>query len=196
MTDKLFLTGPSGCGKTTSILRLLPSFSGSIGGFIVQRLVSNTKPLGYCMVPSRKADKTWLETEKLPKTCFLTVREQELKFDANLFTQSFLELTADGDLIILDEIGGVELQISEVRARILSLLNSDTPLLAIWKSKENLLQMIQKGKASSDLLLLHQEMESQIRSHPRARFLEASSGLFMPELIQFFGFLQKRKEHQ
>jgi len=170
MIEKLVITGPSGSGKTSALLKLLPYVQGKTGGFVVQRVRSGERVLGYSMIPSREASEVWIEATEPPNTCFLTLEDQNLHFHTDRFSDSFMQLTLEGDLMILDEIGGIELQLPEVRARILSLLSSNKPLLVIWKSKENLLQMIQEGKAPSNLLILHEEMEALIREHPKAAF--------------------------
>jgi|GEM_PF-6281581 len=168
MKNKLFLKGPSGSGKTTSLIQLLASVQGKIGGFMVQRVRSGENVLGYAMIPAKDADQVWVEVTKSPLTCFLTVENTGLHFHSDRFTESFMQLTSEGDLILLDEIGGIELQLPEVRMRIMELLKSDIPLLAVWKSRENLLHMIQYGKAPTSLLTLHQELESIILNHSKS----------------------------
>jgi len=171
MKNKLFLTGPSGSGKTTSLIQVLSSIQGDIGGFMVQRIRSGGQVIGYSMVPAKDMDQVWANQSEPPTNCFLTMGNTGLCFHPDRFAESFQQLTQKGDLIVLDEIGGIELQLPQIRLRILELLKSDTPLLAVWKSRENLLHVIQHGKVSSALLPLHQEVESILLNHPKAAIL-------------------------
>lgn len=174
MIEKLFLTGPSGSGKTTNLIQLLDSVQGDIGGFVVQRIRSGERVLGYAMTPAKGARQVWVEASEPPPNSFLTMENEGLRFHPERFTADFLQLTSQGDLILLDEIGGMELLLPEIRLRLAELLNDGPPLLAVWKSKENLMHMIHRGNAPASLLSLHQEIELLIQKNERAAIVSES----------------------
>ena len=68
---------------------------------------------------------------------FLIRTETGLEFKEEVFSEQFLAAIEQGEMLYLDEIGGIELKIESVRKRIYQLLKEPRPILGVWKSKEN-----------------------------------------------------------
>lgn len=141
MSQNIFFEGPVRSGKSTALRKaLLPHFS-EVGGFVVQRLVgSNGHPAAYRLAgitdPAAflavDAPYTGGETD-----IFLRLPSRE--FDSAVFEAKGIELldrSQDKRILLLDEIGGLELLIPSFRDRLISLLQGETPCVGIMKERQ------------------------------------------------------------
>lgn len=122
MKRRLFLTGPIGCGKSTAIATALGEDIVRCGGFLTRRY--REPYLHFC-----------LET---PDGCH---KETFLDFSSGkpiLNLEIFSSLGTDalrGDVLILDEIGGIELLVPEFVSAFEEILGSDIPILGVIKGE-------------------------------------------------------------
>lgn len=172
MIQHLFLQGPSGSGKSTALLRALHQSALPVGGFLTQRLFRHGRLFGYAMIPAAQANRVFDDAPNENQSCFLMVEAGQLAFDSNQFLKDFLRFTSQGSILLLDEIGGAELMIPEIRQAILSVMEKPIPILGVWKSRENLMNMIHHGKAPPELLTYHQEMELLLSSQKHTLLME------------------------
>ncbi len=129
----LFLTGDSGEGKTTLLFQCLKPYHTVTGGFFSQRLVNESgDTVGFRLASAKEV---WE-----PKVCY----EDGL---TNIFLKRTIEgmvsypevfqkegrkfLTSHGDhkLILMDEIGGVELLIPEFMEAVYACVKVQSPVL-------------------------------------------------------------------
>lgn len=129
---RLFLTGPIGCGKSTAIEAALGNQLSLCGGFRTRRgLLRGRHPVNFVLESPDGSS-----------------REVFLDFSKG-FPEVHMEVFSDfavrmlrGNILILDEIGGVELLCPEFMAALESVLHSDVPILGVMK-----------GEGPSDTLL-------------------------------------------
>lgn len=139
MYKHLFLEGESGAGKSTLIKECLCSHIDKVGGFSVQRLLdSNNNTVAFRLAAAENlntavpydhgADNIFRSflggagTKNFPEV-FETegVRLLELAKEKNK------------ELILLDEIGGLELQVEAFHEKLLEILSGDTPCIGVIK---------------------------------------------------------------
>lgn len=125
MKCHLFLTGSMGCGKSTAIAKAVGQKLPGFGGFLTKRILDSD---GY-------ARSFYLESpDGSTRKTFLDFSSGKPKAHLEVFQDlgvSFLT----GDILILDEIGGIELLCPEFTAALEAVLASDVPILGVMKGK-------------------------------------------------------------
>ena len=164
MISKLLLQGPSDSGKTSLILHTLQQAKLAAGGFVVQRLLLPTGIRAYCLTPVAEANSPCLPYDPEQAGIFLNITADGAQFSADTFLRQFIALTENQPFLVLDEIGGAELQLSPIRQRLSELFRSDSVILGVWKSQENLEHLIDRGNLTPDLLNYHDELETLFSS--------------------------------
>lgn len=119
MTRRLFLTGPMGCGKSTAIAKALGDDISRCGGFLTRR---HRQPHLHFTLESPDG----------------AVRETFLDFaggkpEVNL--GAFSEVYLRGGVLVLDEIGGIELLNPAFASALEGLLDRDVPVLGVIKDE-------------------------------------------------------------
>ena len=119
MKRRLFLTGPIGCGKSTAIARALEDKISGCGGFLTRRY---REPHLHFTLES--PDGTFRKT-------FLDFAKGKPEVDLSVFSN----MDFSGNVLILDEIGGIELLNADFSAALEMALNSDIPILGVIKGE-------------------------------------------------------------
>lgn len=119
MKRRLFLTGPIGCGKSTALQQALGPDLSRCGGFLTRRC---REPHLHFTV--HRPDGTCLGT-------FLDLPGGEPKTDLSVFSR----LDLSGGVLILDEIGGIELLNPDFAGALDAVLSSDIPILGVLKGE-------------------------------------------------------------
>lgn len=114
---KLFLTGESGCGKSTAIAHALGEQAVRCGGFFTRRY---RQPYLYFTLESPDGSR---------KETFLDFSDGTPK----LYLQVFSRVTLEGNILVLDEIGGMELLDKAFRDRLYEALDRDVPMIGVLK---------------------------------------------------------------
>ena len=171
----LFLTGNSGEGKTTLLFQCLKPYRAVTGGFFSQRLVSESgDTVGFRLA---SANEEWE-----PKICyqdgltniFLKRTKEGIVSFPEVFQKEGRELlTNHGDhkLILLDEIGGVELLIPEFMEAVYACLNGPKPCIGVIKSRNNFAMMMARNGGNSSAFHLRDELEESVRMSLRNQLL-------------------------
>lgn len=171
----LFLTGDSGEGKTTLLFQCLKPYRAVTGGFFSQRLVSESgDTVGFRLA---SANEEWE-----PKICyhdgltniFLKRTKEGMVSFPEVFQKEGRELlTSHGDhkLILLDEIGGVELLIPEFMEAVYACLNGPKPCIGVIKSRNNFAMMMARNGGNSSAFHLRDELEESVRMSLRNQLL-------------------------
>lgn len=122
MKRRLFLTGPIGCGKSTAIAAALGERTQQCGGFLTRR---HREP--YLHFTLERPDGQYSET-------FLDFPDGKPRLNLDVFSQSGVSLLT-GDILVLDEIGGIELLCPEFSAALEQLLRRDVPVIGVMKGE-------------------------------------------------------------
>ena len=119
MKRRLFLTGPIGCGKSTAIERALGDKLSRCGGLLTRRY--REPHLHFALESPDGTD----------QRTFLDFAAGKPEADLSVF--SHISLT--GKVLILDEIGGIELLNPDFTAALDRALNRGTPILGVIKGE-------------------------------------------------------------
>ncbi|MEG1137954.1 MAG: nucleoside-triphosphatase [Lachnospiraceae bacterium] len=197
MTNKyehriLFLEGRSGIGKSTMILEAGASKSHQGAGLFSQRM-HNAKghTVGFRLIPYGDVTCSIGVYEQGMKQMFLQDIGNQRVLDLSVF-ESARKLIGDyghASFLVLDEIGGVELQLASFRELLYELLDSGIPCIGVLKAKENYEHMnmhvkdVNQSKESYDKLRkrLVDQYNSRILSLTQDNYEEVKR-----EVLQFF----------
>ena len=120
MKPRLFLTGPIGCGKSTAIANALGEKITRCGGFLTRR---------YC---EPKLHFTLESPNGQCSETFLDFSDEIPGLNMDVFSQLGVSLLR-GDILVLDEIGGIELLCPEFLTALENLLQRDIPVIGVLK---------------------------------------------------------------
>lgn len=126
MRPKLFLTGPMGCGKSTAIAAGLGSAVTGLGGFLTRR---SRDSRGHAAAFSLCAP------DGSREAVFLDVSSGAPEVFYGVFRELGVSLLR-GRVLVLDEIGGVELLCPEFMAALEAVLASGVPIIGVVKGEE------------------------------------------------------------
>ena len=122
MKRRLFLTGPIGCGKSTAITQALGEKTQQCGGFLTRRYL---EPNLHFRLES--PDGQYSET-------FLDFPDGKPRLNMDAFSQLGVSLLS-GNILVLDEIGGIELLCPDFSAALEQLLRRDIPVIGVMKGE-------------------------------------------------------------
>lgn len=210
MAGNLFLEGPIQTGKSTLIRQVLGDRLRLCGGFASQRLLdSKGNTRGFRIGPAAETSLTAPAPEHLPDSpsqedgIFLWRTEEGMTSFPRVFSKRALSLLKDAEehpLILLDEIGGIELASDSFFDRLLRLLQGPVPCLGVLKLKENMERLNKRG-AGDGTLPRRYEAVRRILEDGGSRLLEdggnrllcydrqRDSGAARRELESFLAFL-------
>lgn len=170
----LLVTGVIGSGKSTFVQRYLEDAALSPAGYMTIRHISkNGRKVGFSHVAAGTQKDTGLLTVRhqngltFPKDCFLLVEGGSSQFDIDQFSNKvFSLLKRQGDVVVLDELGGAELLDDKFYDRVIQLLGSKTtPLIIVWKNDQSLEHtLLRSDLTDSDKVRLYERRQA-ILSH-------------------------------
>lgn len=134
MKRRLFLSGEIGCGKSTLIKQSLGAAAEKAGGFVTIRIMEDGILKGFELAPAAVLAS---ERENYERRCFLSFSEA-LRKDDTVFAEYGPELLREAmsaPFAVLDEIGGVELLVTEFWEKLLMFLKSDVPCVGVIKTE-------------------------------------------------------------
>ena len=138
----LFFRGPARIGKSTVLRDKLNGEGLSICGFTVQRVRENEEIVGYQITLIDRTELPAVETETRERLTGMLISNRVFDIDPLIFTVKELgERLKNGghDVVLLDEIGGRELENKEFMLKLMSILKQEIPCIGILKSKDNLM---------------------------------------------------------
>jgi|BEDMetMinimDraft_2_1075160.scaffolds.fasta_scaffold00852_3 Predicted nucleotide kinase len=123
---RLFLTGRPGVGKTTLIVNLMESMKEvKFGGFITPEVRERERRVGFKLVDVLTGESTWLAKEGGSSVGRYAI----MKEAGTLGLASVRRAIKEADVIIMDEVGPMELKLLELKAGIQEALTSDKPVV-------------------------------------------------------------------
>ena len=150
MKRRLFLTGPIGCGKSTAIQAALGDRLSKCGGFLTRRY---REPHLHFTLES--PDGTRKET-------FLDFSAGKPEIRLRLFS----EISLQGDVLVLDEIGGIELLQPEFIAALDAALECDIPILGVLKGTGPAGALVEALCLTEEYTLAAARLWARLRSDP------------------------------
>lgn len=198
-----FLQGDSGIGKSHLLRKLLKPYRSRIAGYGVQRLYWNQRLVGFRIQQIMQIheqefgslDRYLKEEEEMEIGCsgvFLYQGKRDMAVLENAMDRIVIDREKIGcQLILLDEIGGAELESQYFMETLYSLLKGKKPCVGVFKSAGNLERMAAHGNLASSCLIKHQELEQTIRetgtlltmTKENRKYCEACLQRFLMELF-------------
>ena len=195
MGKSLFLTGDSGEGKTTLLFQCLKPYRSFVSGFYSQRLIDkNQNTVGFRLASAKEEWKPKAFYEE-PLTNVFLRRENgnTLTFPEVFLTtgSKLLKNHENEKLILMDEIGGVELLIPEFMEAIHQCFNGPTPCIGVVKSHKNLALMTKKSGGNLSLENLLTKLEEDFLKDQKNRILTFKRSLKEEIRTEVLDFLKQ-----
>ena len=140
MRRRLFLTGPIGCGKSTAILTAVGDKLPSFGGFLTKRIRDGK---GHAVAF------TLCAPDGSREAVFLDCASGTPVIHWEVFQTLAPELMT-GKVLLLDEIGGMELLCPEFMDALNALLETDIPIIGVLKGDTAASAMISRLGLSAE----------------------------------------------
>lgn len=141
MKKHFFLEGPIQEGKSTLIRRLIKEHLTNMGGFSSQRLFNDFgQTVGFRIVPAVEAMELTIKYSPWLSDVFLYFDGGKTEKKTEVFAETAIRYLKDGKgkkLILLDEIGGIELLIPEFREALYGILEEGVPCLGVLKLEQS-----------------------------------------------------------
>lgn len=161
----LFLQGPIGIGKSTLLQKAIKLSGFSITGFTAQRLIENGKTIGYRAVMVNGT------LPALEASCpddmdgvFLLNGKRNVSVLERAIQQVERDMQSpEVKLVLLDEIGGIELTSDAFMGPLRRILSGAKPCIGVLKSAGNLAHTSSVLKLGAEYPALHKELEDLIR---------------------------------
>jgi nucleoside-triphosphatase THEP1 len=192
MKKHLFLEGPIQEGKSTLIRKLIKANLTQIGGFSSQRLLDDSgKTVGFRITPAGEAIAlTKKYSPELPDV-FLFFDGSRTENMPGIFADTAVRYLRENEgkkLILLDEIGGVELLSPEFRRELYRILAGDIPCLGVLKLESSVRGMCGNTAIDSDCIAWHLQLRDDLVNRYGAEiiYFERTNAEQTEELLRDF----------
>jgi nucleoside-triphosphatase len=128
MRRVFLLTGRPGCGKTTTIRRILEKYSGDAGGFYTQEIRESGVRKGFEIITLDGA-RGILAHVDIHSTQRLGKYRLDLETLDQLAIPAIQEAVDRGALVVIDEIGPMEIRSKRFRQVVMRAIRSDAKVL-------------------------------------------------------------------
>ena len=195
MGKSLFLTGDSGEGKTTLLFQCLMPYRSFVSGFYSQRLIDkNQNTVGFRLASAKEEWKPKAYYEEALTNVFLRRENGNTLTFPEVFLTAGSKLLKNHEnekLILMDEIGGVELLIPEFMEAIHQCFNGPTPCIGVVKSHKNLALMTKKSGGNLSLEPLLTKLEEEFLKDQKNRILTYKRSLKEEISTEVLDFLKQ-----
>ena len=159
----IFLTGKPGSGKTTIIKKVISGLEVKIGGFYTEEIREKGERVGF-KVRSSEGEEGLLAHKNI-KSKYRVGKYGVLVNSFEIIGVGALEKAVENaELIIIDELGRMELFSQKFQASVLKALDSPKPVLGVIQQKKNpFLNSIRK-REDVNVITVQEENRDQIPS--------------------------------
>lgn len=166
MPHLLFFQGPVRIGKSTCLRNVINRKTTQICGFTVQRILHNGTITGYQAHVTHQEPLPLIELEHHPSlpNIFLSNGQKDIAVLEKTIAQTE-ECATHSKLVVLDEIGGIELTSPLFVNSLFRLLSKGIPCIGIVKSRENLQHTASTFQLQQPYLQKHAQLLSLIQQN-------------------------------
>jgi len=129
--NNIFITGASGSGKSTLVQMIIEEMDLKIEGIRTPEISENKRRVGFKLVnvaTNEEGILAHVEQDEGPELSKYKVNMKDLE----KFTEKCLkDISSETDLVVIDEIGTMELFSDKFEYAVIELLESDIPVLAV-----------------------------------------------------------------
>jgi len=166
MKKHLFLEGPIQDGKSTLIRKIIKDYLPQVGGFSSQRLLNDSgETVGFRLAPAAEAMALTAKYTPSLSNVFLYFDGEKTKMAPEVFTDTairYLRESEGKELILLDEIGGLELLAPDFRQVLYEILKRDTPCLGVLKLEISMRHMCDNAAVDRDCIDYHLKLRTDL----------------------------------
>ncbi len=151
------ITGPPRCGKTTLLIRIAedPAFSARVGGFITQEIREKGARVGFKIVSLADKKEGFLAMKGFSSPYRVGKYGVNLEDVEKIGCTAIQEALDSGRVILVDEIGKMELFSEKFKSVLLRALNSPQKVLATIIERPN--EFADRIKKRQDAKLIYLE---------------------------------------
>lgn len=180
MYRHLFLEADSGTGKSTLIRKLIAPHIDKVGGFTSQRLLDDSGETIAFRIVAASDMRLATPYEDTPESIFRIITEdvRGLNKPEIFETEGMKYLTGNTGkkLILLDEIGGIELRNDAFRKKLHELLSGDTPCIGVIKQNQKAANMSCLSGKTPVTVQYNTELRDKMLNEYRCKILKFSRG--------------------
>lgn len=164
-----FLQGPRGIGKSYLLREALEPYCGRLAGFTVQRLYREGEIVGFRAQSVREGLLSVDgEYDAGLSGIFLYRGARNVAVLDSLIARVEWDIRRpECGLVLLDEIGGVELVSPAFMEPLRHILGYGKPCVGVFKSARNLAHTARRQKLENALFEAHQRLEQELTNHGR-----------------------------
>ena len=146
--NNLLITGPPRCGKTTLIKKISihPTFLGKAGGFITEEIREKGDRVGFQIISYPEGKQGILARKGIPSSYRLGSYGVNLQDLESIGCEAIEKALSSGHIIIVDEIGKMELFSKKFRNILYQALDSPQKVLATIMERRNEFADMIKGR--------------------------------------------------
>lgn len=140
---KFFLEGDKFIGKSTLLKEMIVEANLSIGGFYVRRSIDEQGQIvGFELRAAKELLEDKSTLKEVPDHCFIQTENGKRTRNLKVFETFGLDLlreakTGVAEIILLDEVGGVELLAKNFTQELLTVMQYPRKILGVFKSEVN-----------------------------------------------------------
>jgi len=125
----ILICGPPGVGKTTLVKKILKNINLRVGGFYTEEIKENNRRVGFKIISldNQEGILAHISVKGMKRVGRYGVNIYDLE---NIGVKSLSQALRDDDLIIIDEIGKMEIFSDKFKEKVLACLNSKKIVLA------------------------------------------------------------------
>ena len=197
MKRHFFLEGPIQEGKSTLIRKMIRERLDETGGFSSQRLFGKSgKTVGFRITPASEAMHLTAPYSPDLSNVFLFFDGQKTKMNPEIFTETatrYLRESEGKKLVLLDEIGGVELLEPDFRRALYHVLE-EAPCIGVLKLEISTRLMCDNANINRDCVNYHMQLRDLLVNEyhadlvrferSRAGEIEKKMQSFLDEVLQ------------
>jgi nucleoside-triphosphatase len=136
MIKNIFVSGLPGCGKTTLIMEILKELNLPAGGFYTQEIREGGVRKGFKIITLDGIEGILAHVD-IKSSCKVSKYGVNIKDLEEIGVKSILDALKENKLIVIDEIGGMEIKSEKFKRVVEIALNSQNKILGTITLKPN-----------------------------------------------------------
>jgi nucleoside-triphosphatase len=160
------LVGSPGVGKTTVLLKVVESLKANsygVGGMISREVRSGGTRVGFEVLDLDSGRRGWLAHVSQPSGPRVGKYRVNLEDLDNIGAEAILKAVESSDVVVIDEIGPMELFSERFREAVRKAVNCNKLVVGVmhWKAKDRLIDEV-KNREDTETILVTQENRNEL----------------------------------